>query len=59
MLIILIEILFSRKIDFLQIFELLIHGRICHVCKWIMLIYMLTLYIIAICLCILVVEDKL
>jgi hypothetical protein len=32
LLIILIEILFSRPIDILQIFELLFHGRICHVC---------------------------
>jgi hypothetical protein len=32
LLIILIEILFSRPIDILQIFELLFHGHICHVC---------------------------
>jgi hypothetical protein len=32
LLIILIEILFSRPIDILQIFELLFHGCICHVC---------------------------
>ena len=30
--ILLIEILFSRLIDILQIFELLFHGRIFHVC---------------------------
>jgi len=32
LLIILIEILFSCPIGILQIFELLFHGRICHVC---------------------------
>jgi hypothetical protein len=28
----LIEILFSRRIDILQIFELLFHGHICYEC---------------------------
>jgi hypothetical protein len=32
MLIILIETLFSHPIDILQIFELLFHGNICHIC---------------------------
>jgi hypothetical protein len=56
---ILIEIIFSCPINVLQIFELLFHGHICYEYWWIMLLYVLTLYIITICLCILVVEDKL
>jgi hypothetical protein len=45
---ILIEILFSRPINVLQIFELLFHGRICYEYWWIMLLYVLTLYVITI-----------
>jgi hypothetical protein len=56
---ILIEILFSCPINVLQIFELLFHGHIFYEYRWIMLLNVLTLYIITICLCFLVVEDKL
>jgi hypothetical protein len=56
---ILIEILFYHPTNVLKIFELLFHGCIFYEYLWIMLLYVLIVYIITICLCILVVEDKL